>query len=81
MGSWSERICPACGRSDATNVGPGALCAHDGRVLVDVELAAVAADDPILGRVINDQYAVYDQQGTPAFAGSGRCSTGTPTSR
>lgn len=59
----SDWICPTCGRQDATSVGPGALCPHDGRVLVDIERAAMAGDDPILGRVIGGQYAVYDQLG------------------
>lgn len=59
----SDWICPTCGRSDATSVGPGALCRHDGRVLVDIEHAGLAGSDPVLGRVVGGQYAVYARLG------------------
>ena len=58
----TEWICPECGRADGAPAA-GAVCPHDKRVLIGIDLLEAAASDPVLGRVIGGQYAVYDRLG------------------
>ena len=60
-----EWTCPACRRAEPGPTTPGATCPDDGRVLVPATTLAEAdaAVDPVLGRVIGGQYAVFDRLG------------------
>ncbi len=54
----TKLICPSCGNA-ATGVKPGTRCPmDDGYVLVDAQLRARYASDPMLGRVLADKYAL-----------------------